>query len=333
MKVMVTGASGFVGRHLVAHLSTVGGVTGVGVSRRAPAWSDPSWRHVAIDVTELPPVLGMVREFEPDVVFHLADPAMDARARATDFEPYAAALKGWRNVLEAVRLGAPRARVLFASSSAVYGKVLETELPIRESVAPRPLNQQGVAKASQELLAGYYGTCFGLHIVTFRTFNLVGPDLSEDFVCSALAKQLAQISAGLREPVLEVGNLDPVRDYLDIRDAVVAYWRLAENGLAGEVYNVCSGVGYTVRQVLSMMLERDPGSSARIAIRQAESRQRTCDIPVSLGSFEKIRKHIAWTPGRPLAASIADLCEAWGRAVVSGGAGAPDGLAVMPACS
>jgi len=299
-----------VGRHLIEYLTAAKDVTGVGVDRQAQEQCSSGWTTLAVDLLDQMRVEEAVSVANPDVIFHLADPAVGSRASDSGLQPYAAAYAIWYNLLEATRKLCPEAKVLFASSSAVYGRVKPSELPIREDVPVRPLSHQGVAKASQELLGGYFEACFGVRVIRLRTFNLIGPDQGEGFVCSAITKQLVEIKLGLRELLIEIGNLSSSRDYVDVRDAVEAYWALAEKGTHGEAYNVCSGRACSVQEVLDILL-KGPGSPERVAVKPKPDLQRRCDIPISQGSYDKLRRSTGWSPRRSLERSLEDLMTSW----------------------
>ena len=157
---------------------------------------------------------------------------------------------------------------------------------------------------------GYqYFRSYGLPIIRTRAFNHEGPRRGDVFVTSNFAKQVAEIEAGWREPVVHVGNLNARRDYTDVRDIVRAYWMLLQNGTPGEVYNICSGQAWTIHEVLYFLLGESRVPS--IGVRADPSRLRPADVPVLIGDATKIRKQIGWRPTIPFEQTLRDLLEYW----------------------
>jgi len=215
------------------------------------------------------------------------------------------------NLFEAIRQLGSKARFLVIGSSEEYGLVEPDELPIRETNPLRPLSPYAVSKVTQDLMGFQYFKSYGLDIVRARAFNHDGPRRGADFATSSFAKQIAAIELGLQKPVVEVGDLKPSRDFSDVRDIVRGYWDLLERGTAGEVYNLCSGVDWSIERVLSFLLSQ---STARgIEIRPDPERFRPSDVPVLRGSFEKIERAVGWRPRIPLEQTLGDLLEYWRR--------------------
>src|SRR5439155_6591868 len=150
-----------------------------------------------------------------------------------------------------VRAHAPRARVLAVTSGDVYGAVRATELPIVEETPLRPVTVYGASKAAADLAAAQWGRAYGLDVLRARPFNHTGPGQDPAFVCSGIARQIALAEAGRQEPVIRVGNPDPVRDFSDVRDVAAGYVALLERGRSGEVYNLCSGSGVSIAEVIA----------------------------------------------------------------------------------
>jgi GDP-4-dehydro-6-deoxy-D-mannose reductase len=215
---------------------------------------------------------------------------------------------GTEHVLKAVCQADLDPVIVIPGSSAVYGLVRPDDLPIRESQPFRPSNPYAVSKIAQEMLAYTYYARYGLKVIRTRAFNLVGPGQPSSLVGSAFAQQIARIEAGYAEPVLRVGNLAAQRDFVDVRDAVGAYWLAAQRGQPGDVYNICSGLGVSIRTCLDelLMLTEEP-----IEVVQDPTRVRPSDIPVSVGDGSLLRKQTGWRPMIPLERSLADLLEEW----------------------
>jgi GDP-4-dehydro-6-deoxy-D-mannose reductase len=200
-------------------------------------------------------------------------------------------------------------------SSEEYGLVHPDELPIRETNPLRPLSPYAVSKVTQDLMGWQYFKSYGMHIVRARAFNHTGPRRGETFATSNFAKQIAEMEAGLREPVVHVGDLKPTRDFSDVRDIVGGYWLLLERGTPGEVYNLCSGVDWSIERMLNFLIERS--TLSHIEIRQDPARLRPSDVPVLRGCREKIERALGWHGVIPLEQTLADLLEYWRRRIKS----------------
>jgi GDP-4-dehydro-6-deoxy-D-mannose reductase len=171
-----------------------------------------------------------------------------------------------------------------------------------------------VSKVAQGVLALLYGPSGGMRIVLTRTFHHTGPGRGEAFAESSFARQIAEIERGLRPPVIEVGNLDALRDFTDVRDVVRAYLLLLEKGEPGRAYNVCSGHGRRIREILDLLLA---GSSAKVEVRVDQDRLRPSDVPAQVGDPSRLRAATGWEPRIPLEQTLIDLLSDW-RARVAG---------------
>ncbi len=199
--------------------------------------------------------------------------------------------------------------------------VAAAELPLREDMPLRPSSPYAVSKVAQGLLALQYGPAGGLRILRTRTFHHTGPGRGETFAESSFARQIAEIEAGRRPPVLQVGNLDAVRDYTDVRDVVRAYWALLDRGVAGEVYNVCSGQGRRIRDLLEVLLA---ASGTKVEVRVDKDRLRPSDVPALVGDPARLRAATGWKPRVSLEDSLRELLQDWRQRVsVSVTAAAP----------
>jgi GDP-4-dehydro-6-deoxy-D-mannose reductase len=219
------------------------------------------------------------------------------------------------NLFEAMRQLGSSSRFLVIGSSEEYGLVHADELPIRETNPLRPLSPYAVSKVTQDLMGWQYFKSYGMHIVRARAFNHTGPRRGETFATSNFAKQIAEMEAGLREPVVHVGDLKPTRDFSDVRDIVRGYWALLDRGTPGEVYNLCSGVEWSIERMLNFLIERS--TLSHIEVRQDPARLRPSDVPVLRGSREKIEQALGWHGVIPLEQTLADLLEYWRQRVKS----------------
>jgi GDP-4-dehydro-6-deoxy-D-mannose reductase len=199
-------------------------------------------------------------------------------------------------------------RIQLACASEEYGLVLEDELPIRETNPLRPLSPYAVSKVGQDMLGYQYFKSYGLHVVRTRGFNHEGPRRGPVFVSSDFAKQIADIEKGRQEPVLRVGNLDARRDFTDVRDMVRGYWLSLEKGEAGEVYNLCSGRDWVIRDMLDYLLKK---SKTKIRVETDAARLRPSDVPVLLGDYSKFQKATGWAPTIPFEKTLDDMLAYW----------------------
>jgi GDP-4-dehydro-6-deoxy-D-mannose reductase len=307
MRVLITGIDGFVGRHLTALLVSRGHEVHGTVHRAAnemlPGGLAPE-RLQVVDVTDPASVTKAVGSVEPDWLFHLAgvtfvpaslaDPALAVRTNVL----------GSLNLFAAVRARRPVCRVLFVGSADAYGLVEDSDLPIRETRRFLPLSPYGASKAAADLIAHQWARAYDLDIVRMRPFNHTGRWQKAEFVCPDFARQLVAIEGGRRTPRIEVGNIDVVRDFSDVRDIVAAYVAALEQCAAGEVYNVCSGVGVSVRDVLGMLIELS-GLDVEVAV--AKERVRRADVPRVVGCADKLRATTGWRPVHELRETLAEV--------------------------
>ncbi|MHB8093449.1 MAG: GDP-mannose 4,6-dehydratase [Candidatus Aminicenantales bacterium] len=309
-RVLITGVTGFVGRHLVRALVDDGaGFEIFGTAYPGPP-SCAGAAVTALDLRSESEVRRIVRETRPDWVFHLAAVSNVRNSWIERRATVETNILGTHHLLESVRLEASRARVLFVSSSDVYGNAESPERPIEEGDPVRILNPYAYTKASGEMLCGFFVSIEGLDIVVARPFPHTGPGQSPDFVCSDWARQIVRIERGEAAPVLCVGNLDVKRDFSDVRDVVRAYLLLMTKGRRGEVYNVCSGKAVALRGILERLLaESDARSSVRVETDPLKLRK--TDIPLLVGSRRKIEAETGWVPAIPFDRTLGDLLAFW----------------------
>jgi len=310
MRALVTGASGFVGRHLADALRRDGADV---VACGGPHDSGEYLRIDLSDVQSLRRALDVAR---PDVVFHLAAQTFVPESLESPLDIYEINAIGTARLAQAVReyaSGASAPRIVFASSAEVYGAREPSEYPLRESLAQRPSTPYGASKAAAEAMLLAYARSFSLDVVIGRFFNTIGPGQSERFVVASLAAQLAAIAAGGRRE-LRVGNLQAARDFIDVRDAVAAYVALARHGENGEAYNVCSGAAVSIRDVLRELIAI---ARVPVEVREDPSRMRAAEIPLSVGDPAKLHAQTGWSPQMPLLRSLRDVYES-AKLVLSG---------------
>jgi len=318
VRLLVTGAGGFVGGHLAEFLAGEHPeveVHGVSLPQGSVAWrAAPGARMIEADLTDPAVARCVVAEVRPDRILHLAG---QSSVRLSWLDP-AGTLRtnvlGIVHLLDGARAAGLRPAVLVVGSAEEYGPVRPDEMPIREETPLRPASPYAVSKVAQGALALLYGPAGGLRVVLTRTFHHTGPGRGEAFAESSFARQIAEIEAGRRAPVLEVGNLEAVRDFADVRDVVRAYWMLLEKGEGGQVYNVCTGRGRRIRELLDILLA---ASVARVEVRTDPERLRPSDVPAQVGDPARLRAATGWEPRIRLERSLQDLLDDWRRRVAA----------------
>ena len=311
--VLVTGIDGFVGSHLAEALLNLGGDRIFGLVRDHSGTSriDRLRSRIELiesDITDFDQVRQAIDECKPDKLFHLAGQAFVPLAMADPLSSFRVNIDGGINVLESVRQGHPACSILIVSSGEVYGVVDGKSLPISETRPMVPTNPYAASKACIDLIAQQYRNSFNLNVVVARPFNHIGPGQSDAFVSSAFARQIVEIKLGKREAKLFVGNLEPKRDFTDVRDVVRAYTLLLEKPSKLGVYNVCSGKAVPIRSILTMLLEL---SGVKAEVVDDPSRHRTNDVPEVMGSADRLHAATGWKPEVPLPQTLTDLLAFW----------------------
>jgi GDP-4-dehydro-6-deoxy-D-mannose reductase len=310
IKVFITGATGFAGRHLMNSLPAPE-FSLYGASFPLPP--HPSEKNIfLLDMRSERDVFDVIRLVQPRWIFHLAAVSNVKHSWERRRETMETNVMGTFYLFEAVRKFVPDAKVLYVSSSDVYGflpggedrgeKAFSEEDPFRLT------NPYALSKMDGELLAGFYGRIENLDVIIARPFPHTGPGQSSDFVCSDWARQVIQIDRGAQEPVMRVGNLDVKRDFTDVRDTVRAYVLLMQKGRRGEVYNICRGEGVSLKEILEIFLS---AASKAVAVEQDQEKMRKVDIPFLVGDNRKIKKETSWEPCVPLEKTLLDLLDYW----------------------
>ncbi|HEV8481409.1 MAG TPA: GDP-mannose 4,6-dehydratase [Candidatus Eisenbacteria bacterium] len=312
-RVLVTGITGFAGSHLVDSMLAKGGAEIFGILRwRSRTENIEHFRSrvtlLECDLRDPISTRDVIEAIRPDWIFHLAAQSFVPASWNAPAESLTTNVLGQLHLFEAVRHIGIKPRIQIACSSEEYGLVHENELPIQETNPLRPLSPYAVSKVAQDTLGYQYFKSYGMDVVRTRGFNHEGPRRPNVFVASDFAWQISEVEKGRREPVIHVGNLDARRDFTDVRDMVEAYQLALEKGEAGEVYNLCSGKDYSIRQVLDLLLGM---TKSKIEVRTDPKRLRPSDVPVLLGDNEKFRKRTGWTPRIPFEQTLADSLDFW----------------------
>jgi GDP-4-dehydro-6-deoxy-D-mannose reductase len=287
--ILVTGAGGFVGQHLLPYLQASFPATKIVGTGLTPGM------HEVLDITNRDAVEGVISRFQPDFCVHLAGIAAVGTARADPRRAWDVNLHGTLNLADAISAVAPHCRLIFISSADCYGTSFKPGLPLDETALLAPINLYGATKAAAELALGAMAG-EGLRLLRLRPFNHTGPGQTEDFVIPAFASQIARIEAGLAPPEIAVGALDPERDFLDIRDVCNAYKMCIEkfdyipNNL---VINIASGRAVKIATLVDTLLGM---AKCQILVRQDQSRLRPVDIPRTIGNPSAARLLLEWEP-------------------------------------
>lgn len=315
MNILITGISGFAGRHLAWH-----------ILNEAQKFSEKKCSIYGFDlslpetdlqrqivycqgnITVQSDIDKAVSKANPDIVFNLAGMAFVPDAEKNPINAMQINALGVVNLFQSLLNIKRDARIVLISSSEVYGKVDESKQPITETVLANPANIYGISKLTMERFADYYIRRCEMNASILRPFNHVGPGQSDRFVLSSFAKQIADIEKGLSRPVLYVGNLSPYRDFTDVRDIARAYWLSALHGKSGEIYNICSGKKLSVRHVVEELIRQ---AKVHIDIEVDSERYRESDTPLFIGSSEKFKNETGWIPEFSMEDTVKSVLDYW----------------------
>ena len=302
--------AGFAGRHLLRHLASSGGSELHG-SDHGPLDSLPDSESLRkalasyrpLDVTQPEAVESSLRDLKPDAVIHLAAQASGAESFARPVPTYRVNALGSLHLLDAARAAGSGATFLMVGSADIYGSGA-AGAPIREDAPVRPRNPYAASKAAQDQIGAVYAKTYGLRVVRTRTFTHTGPGQRPQFALAGFAEQLARIDAGLAPAEIRVGNLDPVREYGDVRDVVRAYALLVRQGEPGEAYNVCTGRGFVLRELLDRLRSV---SGVRAEVTTDPSRLRPQETEQLVGDPAKLTQRTGWKPQFDIDQTLTDL--------------------------
>jgi len=318
-KVLITGITGFVGSHLADYILTDWpDVQVIGLTR----WRSPkdNIKHILDkislfhgDLLDLPSLETILEKEKPDVIFHLAAQSYVSFSFLAPISTLETNIVGTCNLLEAIKKLKLNSNydpiVHICSSSEVYGQVKENEVPIKESNFFRPASPYAVSKVGEDMIALQYWLSWRIKTIRTRMFTHTGPRRGEVFVVSTFAKQIAEIENGIIPPVIKVGNLDSIRTFLDVRDAVKAYWLLVNKCSPGEVYNIGGVEIMTIREMLDKLLKFSKVKNIKIEIEKP--RLRPSDVTLQIPCMDKFIKETGWKPEIKFEKTLKDTLDYW----------------------
>jgi len=317
LKYLITGITGFAGSHLAEYLLSIGNCEVHGTLRwRSRTENIDHVRNRLLlhqcDIRDATAMRNLIKQTRPDRIFHLAAQSYVPMSWVAPAETLTTNIVGQNNLFEAVLAADLDCMVQIAGSSEEYGMVGSEETPIRETNTLRPLSPYGVSKVAQDLMGYQYFKSYGMKIVRTRAFNHTGPRRGEVFATSNFAKQIAEIEAGKHEPVIYVGNLDSVRDFTDVRDTIVAYYLTLEKGEPGEVYNIATGKGRRIGDMLETLLKM---ARTKVEVKQDPKRIRPSDVKLLVGDPTKFEKRTGWQRKFSFEQTMTDLINYWRQRV------------------
>jgi GDP-4-dehydro-6-deoxy-D-mannose reductase len=292
-KILLVGGSGFVGTHLRLALEAKFCVITTGRD---------------VDVRRLDQLRSIISKMQPDLLVHLAAVTTLRESFTNPQDTYDINFMGTLNVLMALRETNFAGRMLFVSSSEVYGLLAESDLPVNEARLPKPLSPYAVAKIAAEALCYQWSQTEKFEVVIARPFNHIGPGQSERFAISDFGKQIAAIKLGLVAPVMHVGDIDTTRDFTDVRDIVAAYHLMLQHGGNGETYNVCSDKERTVRSLIERMCQL---AGVAVELRTDPARSRPSQQRRVKGCNQKLFDATGWMPMHTMDQSLTDIVDYW----------------------
>lgn len=312
---LITGFSGFVSRHFLEYLNEhEPGAKVLGVDTMSPdldcgAYQNISCRFEKLDLLDRPQADNLIYQFQPRYVLHLASFSSVAYSWKDPVASFRNNTNIFLNLLEKIRGLGIDCRILSIGSSEEYGIVHPGDVPIAEECPLNPVSPYAVARVAQEMLSRVYVDGYGLDIVMTRSFNHIGPRQRDVFAVSSFIRQIAEMKIrGQKKGGLVVGDVSVVRDFLDVRDVVVAYHALLKHGGKGEVYNVCSGKGVALVDVIEKVARM---AGIEVTINRSEKLLRPSENPIVIGSNEKIRNSVGWELRYELDASLEDILADW----------------------
>jgi GDP-4-dehydro-6-deoxy-D-mannose reductase len=315
MKILITGITGFVSAHFLDYLNVVEpGAAVMGVARNIDEFDTNRYPNLKItikliDLLNKDAVGIIISDFEPEFILHLASVSSVALSWQTPLESFVNNTNIFLNLVEQVRVYKIKCRILSIGSSEEYGEVTEEQLPLTEEHILNPVSPYAVARVSQEMLSTIYAQGFNLDIIITRSFNHIGPGQKDKFVISSFAKQLVQLANDdSKEKKIITGDLSVTRDFLDVRDVAKAYYTLLKKGKSNSVYNICSGNGIMLKEIIETMSKL---LNIKIITQTNPALIRPNENRKIIGSYKKMKTDFGWTPQITLEQSLTDIINYW----------------------
>ncbi len=306
MRIIITGIAGFVGGHLLKSLLKKNHqILGIDLN------IENAYEGItteSIDLRDRKKLEGIIKEYSPDRIYHLAAQSSVSYSWENPIETFQVNVFGGINLLEAVKKFAKKSKLLVVCTAEEYGEP-ESGQAITEDFNILPSNPYAISKSALDFFSTTYSKAYSLPVFVTRSFNHIGPGQSERFVCSDFAKQIARIENNLQKPLIEVGNLDACRDFLDVRDVVKAYNCIMDNGHVGHPYNVCSGKKVKISTILKSLINLS--SEKNINIKVDENKFRPIDVNIIYGNNSRLKEHTGWEPKYNLMQSLEDTLNYW----------------------
>ncbi len=309
MKALITGIGGFIGSHLADLLISenigVYGILHKNENIKNISHIEKNLKLEVCDITDKQKLKRIIKKVAPDYIFHLAAQSFVMPSWKDPENTFRTNIIGTLYLLEAVRAANINPIIIVACSSAEYGLNYENEIPVKETKEFRPSSPYAVSKIGTDMLAYLYWHAYKMKIIRARFFNVTGPKKTND-ACSDFSKMIAEVENNKRNAA-DVGYLEGIRDYTDVRDAVKAVWLLAKKGVFGDVYNVCTGNRYKVGDLLNKLVSF---SDARVKVKKDPKKLRILEDPIFVGDNTKI-KSIGWAPVIPIDKTLKDMLGYW----------------------
>ncbi|MCX7773625.1 MAG: GDP-mannose 4,6-dehydratase [Clostridia bacterium] len=307
MRVLVTGANGFVGKHLVAALVERHHTVYAAMLDHSDTFLKPV-TNCFFDITDETQVNEVMERVKPEGIIHLAAQSMVKRAWESPNSTLITNTISTISILECMKKHAPNAKLISIGSSEEYGLAGKTVVPLTEDSGCFPMNPYATSKLAAGQIVLQLAQRDQVQVVHVRPFNHFGPGQREGFVISDFASQVARIEKKIIPPVIRVGDLSASRDFTDVRDVVDAYISLLESNVSLGIYNICSGKPVVVEQILKFLVGQ---SSVQIEVQKDPSRMRPSDVPQFIGSYEKLNKETGWKPKLLFEDSLLETLKWW----------------------
>jgi len=311
-KYLITGISGFVAYHFLEHLNkfdekseVLGLDQNISQEVKKYSYKNIKFNYIELNLLEYKTLETTIVSFSPDFIVHMASFSSVGKSWEIPLESFLNNTNIFLNIAEIVRHSKINCRILSIGSSEEYGNVKESYLPLKEDMVLHPGNPYAVARVSQEMLSKCYVDAYKLDIILTRSFNHIGARQRTDFAIPSFTKQIDEgVKQGLKEIKLITGDITVVRDFIDVRDVVNAYFSLLNNGKSGELYNVCSGKGHSLKDVIDLLAKI---FNVQVTTETDPKRVRPHDNRIIIGSYEKIKSQVGWEPEFSLEDSLRTL--------------------------